>query len=354
MPLKDKLRELRTNRGLTQEAVANYLDISAQTVSKWERGLLSPDVSILPKIAVLYKTSIDAMFDMESCWTAEHEKEFTEKIHKLYAAGDTEGVYQAWITEIELRPEQFQHYIDVMLFVLRNKLLDDSHIRRMIQLTEYAESYCQNDDIRNEIHRIMLQICSYSKNPRIKEKSFEYYNKLPLLKHSREVYSEFVMNDEQYCEQLKENIVYTLDLAECAVRKLIHPDMSDDEKLFYYQKAAAIYENILDDKYGGFHDVPLACDYGEIAKLLSRLGRKEEASNYIGKVIVILQRHLSDNERLNVSPFVVNPNPENCTAAEVNCKKLLLSMASSPELSEWNREINEILKQYPAYFITRK
>ena len=51
MELKNKLKELRISRNMTQEAVAEYLGVSSQTVSKWERGLLSPDIYLLPKIA---------------------------------------------------------------------------------------------------------------------------------------------------------------------------------------------------------------------------------------------------------------------------------------------------------------
>ena len=63
MKLNEKLKELRQNRNLTQTAVAEYLGISAQTVSKWERGLLSPDILLLPKLAVLCRCSIDSIFE---------------------------------------------------------------------------------------------------------------------------------------------------------------------------------------------------------------------------------------------------------------------------------------------------
>lgn len=59
MSIKEKLKELRLERGFTQESVAEYLNVSAQTVSKWERGLLSPDIMLLPNLAVLYRCSID-------------------------------------------------------------------------------------------------------------------------------------------------------------------------------------------------------------------------------------------------------------------------------------------------------
>ena len=64
MALKDQLKELRAARGMTQETVAEELGVSSQTVSKWERGLLSPDISLLPKIAILYQCSIDSLFQM--------------------------------------------------------------------------------------------------------------------------------------------------------------------------------------------------------------------------------------------------------------------------------------------------
>ena len=95
MELKNKLKELRNSRNMTQEAVADHLGVSSQTVSKWERGLLSPDISLLPKIALLFKCSIDSLFDMDLVWSIEHRKEFGERIHALHEKKDCEGVYQA-------------------------------------------------------------------------------------------------------------------------------------------------------------------------------------------------------------------------------------------------------------------
>lgn len=69
---------------MTQEMVADRLGVSFQTVSKWERGLLSPDIALLPKIALFFQCSIDSLFDMDLAWSVDHRREFEAKIHKLY------------------------------------------------------------------------------------------------------------------------------------------------------------------------------------------------------------------------------------------------------------------------------
>ena len=64
MEMGKEIRRLRNDRGLTQEALAAALNVSAQTVSKWECGNTVPDVQLLPEIAVFFGVSIDQLFAM--------------------------------------------------------------------------------------------------------------------------------------------------------------------------------------------------------------------------------------------------------------------------------------------------
>ena len=50
MELKDRLKEWRIKNELTQEKAAEKLKVAPQTVSKWERGILAPDVSLIPRM----------------------------------------------------------------------------------------------------------------------------------------------------------------------------------------------------------------------------------------------------------------------------------------------------------------
>lgn len=57
-----KIKQLRTSKGDTQEQLATALQISFQSVSKWETGAASPDISFLPLIAEYFGVSIDELF----------------------------------------------------------------------------------------------------------------------------------------------------------------------------------------------------------------------------------------------------------------------------------------------------
>lgn len=81
MELGKEIRRLRIDRGLTQEALARALNVTAQTVSKWECGNTVPDVQLLPEIAVYFGVTIDQLFSM----TPEEQMERME--NRIYAAG---------------------------------------------------------------------------------------------------------------------------------------------------------------------------------------------------------------------------------------------------------------------------
>ena len=51
MEIGNQIKALRQRKGVTQEALAEHLGVTAQAVSKWERGTASPDISLLPSLS---------------------------------------------------------------------------------------------------------------------------------------------------------------------------------------------------------------------------------------------------------------------------------------------------------------
>jgi len=52
---------LRREAGLTQQALAELIHVSDKAISKWERGLGCPDLSILPQLARVFDISVDCL-----------------------------------------------------------------------------------------------------------------------------------------------------------------------------------------------------------------------------------------------------------------------------------------------------
>lgn len=63
MELGKKIKQLRLNKGVTQEAFAVALGVTYQAVSRWENETTMPDISLLPQISVYFGVSIDELFE---------------------------------------------------------------------------------------------------------------------------------------------------------------------------------------------------------------------------------------------------------------------------------------------------
>lgn len=161
------------------------------------------------------------------------------------------------------------------------------------------------------------------------------------------------MDGEEYRSQVLKNIIYTIDLAESSVRQLILPDMSPQDKLFYYQKAAALLETVLDGKYAGFYDPPLLSDYAEIAKIYVQLGQTDMAKAYINRILIALEKHMIESEKENKSQLLYSTTLHNAVPTEQICQKLLQSMLNATELESFKNSILNLQKRYEDY-VSRK
>ena len=61
----DFLKQLRKEKGLTQEQFAEHFNVSNRSVSRWETGATMPDLSALVEIADFYEIDIRELIDTE-------------------------------------------------------------------------------------------------------------------------------------------------------------------------------------------------------------------------------------------------------------------------------------------------
>ncbi len=83
MPMHLVIQKKRKELGLTQEQVADYLNVSIPAVSKWENGSTSPDISLLPPLARLLKIDLNTLLCFQEDLTRQEISCFCREITTL-------------------------------------------------------------------------------------------------------------------------------------------------------------------------------------------------------------------------------------------------------------------------------
>ena len=78
MTLGERIKKLRTDKGLTQLELANSLFVTDRAISKWEQGRGNPDLNTLPDLARIFNVSIDYLLTGE-----EHAPSLDDKQNEL-------------------------------------------------------------------------------------------------------------------------------------------------------------------------------------------------------------------------------------------------------------------------------
>ncbi|MBH1941343.1 DNA (cytosine-5-)-methyltransferase [Mobilitalea sibirica] len=63
--VKLKIAELRKEKGVGQQELAEVLGVSFQSVSKWETGTTMPDITLLPNVAEYFQVSVDELLGLK-------------------------------------------------------------------------------------------------------------------------------------------------------------------------------------------------------------------------------------------------------------------------------------------------
>ena len=103
--IAEKLAELRSAKGVTQDDVAQAIGISNKTVSKWENGTSMPDLPMLVMLAEYYEVTTDALLGLSE----PKKKNYRETIRSEFDGLDCNSAFlQAFETTNLTIPSLFQ------------------------------------------------------------------------------------------------------------------------------------------------------------------------------------------------------------------------------------------------------
>lgn len=88
------MKKLRGDFHMTQERLAELLDISPQAVSRWETNAAMPDISLLPPIANLFGVTTDYLLGMDAYQKDLRRAEYDEAFQDYWKKDDKEKNYR--------------------------------------------------------------------------------------------------------------------------------------------------------------------------------------------------------------------------------------------------------------------
>lgn len=80
------ISSLRKDKGMTQLALANLMNVTDKAVSKWERDISCPDINSLPKLAEVLDVSVDDLVQSKNNVDSDSNKSIKEIINIIFKA----------------------------------------------------------------------------------------------------------------------------------------------------------------------------------------------------------------------------------------------------------------------------
>lgn len=113
--LAENIRALRKEKKMTQEQLAECLDVTVGAVSKWESGATTPDLSMIMELAHFFAVSVDALLGYQ--WQNSSLEQTLERLKKLRQQRDYEQAIQLGEKELRRYPNLFSWSISWQCFI---------------------------------------------------------------------------------------------------------------------------------------------------------------------------------------------------------------------------------------------
>lgn len=145
MEIGNQIKALRIRRGITQETMAQHFGITPQAVSKWERGVATPDIAMLPDISAYFGVTIDELFAISDDTRMERIQNMLWDVRFL-SHGDIETSRQFLLEKAKREPENGAPH--AMLAELENHIA----LCHRDQAAEYAKEALKRDHTIKSAH----------------------------------------------------------------------------------------------------------------------------------------------------------------------------------------------------------
>ena len=201
------IKRIRLERNLTQEEVAIHLGVSAQSVSKWERGEGYPDIESLPSIANYFGISVDELLGVSQ---KEREEKYNN-INSNWMYNNKNGFHSENVALMREALKVFPN--DALLLVQLSTSLEkldgtpeekQKYLCESIAVQEQIINYCDDCEVRGAT---LYNICFAYDKIGERQKAIEQAEKLPNLYKSRENALVYFLSGEEKRKTASEALI---------------------------------------------------------------------------------------------------------------------------------------------------
>jgi len=271
--LAEPLRRLRIAHGITQETLADFLGVSSQAVSKWERGDGLPDITMLPPLANYFGVTLDELMNMDELRNQKKLAEMKKRHRELRSAGQEEEDI-ALLREI-LR--QFPNDYETMAELA--EYLPD--FEEGLAFCRRILNFCPDNTLRSYA---AYQEASLLFALDRKDEALEKTNKLPPLEYCRELNIMWLLHGEERVKQCQETIRLLGWAFFGQIEQMADEAVYDAETcIALYQKAIDLYNVIYGDGNMCYTHLRMSRCYYHMGLYALELGQSERMTEYFAK-----------------------------------------------------------------------
>ncbi len=271
MELGAKIKQYRNKKGLTQEALAEYLGVTVSAVSQWESGRTMPDLSLFPPLCVVLGVTSDELLGID---LAKREERIEAIVREARDNPDeSEAIYAAGL-------KQFPDSHTLMWWWLMST--DDTD--RIISLGEKLLAESTDDMIRPSV--IFSLSHAYMKKG-WEDRAFALAKTLPGLWYTSDVLSVQLKQRKgaAYVEASRSLRFALLTVLTEAMRYgTFYADdgfFTDEELRAVEEKVVSLVNIFFEDGDAGFFHGALTDAHRRIARYSVRLGEPEKAIEHL-------------------------------------------------------------------------
>lgn len=287
----ENIKKLRLENNLTQDKLSEYLGVSFQTISNWERNESYPDITILPEIAAFFNVSTDELLGMNK---AEAEKKLSEyiDIYEKNRYKDTSATFKVFQKAINDFPSDYKilvRHMELMMCEITNENPEYKKASDELQsIYEKIQSYCTDDSIRMWSKRLICQHlhtkAHYSKDIELQKKAETILSEMPEMLNSREYLSTMLLtNKEQHSNACSNAIEKLIFLLEHSIDHycLYDESFSAEYKIEALSKMLLIYNTFYTDGNFGKSWQDVIYNHGHLGYLYESEGNAIKAAEHL-------------------------------------------------------------------------